>query len=242
MEQQEQQPQQKKSLFVYGVAVATFIFAVLAISFGTGFFSGKRGANDLLAYEPPHYAGSTSPEARAIAERNIDTLKSALRVNSQNLAAWLDLAIQYRAVGDTEGAMQIWQYLTEIFPNDTTAFFNLASAYHFEERDYEKSEQYYRRAIKIDPTSVSGYIGLHDLYRHSYKQESTAAIDVLREALGSVSAADAIQIYSLLAQYYESRGNISLAIENYQKLLKSAQALKNVDFEKYARAQLARLK
>ena len=47
-----------------------------------------------------------------------------LKKNLKDLETWLDLAIRYKQAGDLKGAIEIWKYLNEKFPQQSTSAFN----------------------------------------------------------------------------------------------------------------------
>ena len=96
---------------------------------------------------------------------------------------WYDLAVWYHTGSDYEGAREVWKFLTNSIPNDTTAYDNLGKLYHFTLKDYPKSEEYFLKSIQIAPYSPVPYLELFQLYAYSYKKDTNAAVDILIKAI-----------------------------------------------------------
>jgi len=48
-------------------------------------------------------------------------------------------------------------------------------------KDYPKAEQYYEQAVSIYPQDPNNYRALFELYVYHYKQNTTAATDILKK-------------------------------------------------------------
>ncbi|MEX0651951.1 MAG: hypothetical protein WD509_00545 [Candidatus Paceibacterota bacterium] len=156
-----------------------------------------------------------SPEAVTILEKNIATLKTQLQGDKDSFQAWSDLAVQYKIIDDFEGAREIWEYLRIAAKAETQPLINLGSLYHYELKEFEKSESAYQEAIKRDGTAVEAYTGLHELYRYSYKTSTTLAVDTLKE--GIIAVPRNTDIRMVLASYYEKLGKRDEAKTEYEK-------------------------
>lgn len=181
-------------------------------------------------------------DVRALLVASVEKLKSELRTDPNSVAAWLDLAIRYKTAGDFEGAVEIWEYLTVAYPTDPVPFHNLGEHYFHEVKDYPKAERYYRSAITIAPQFSINYLDLHDMYRYVYKEDSSAAEDILKEALTTISGSQSIDVLTALARYYESKGDIENARANYTLARDVAQKLGNKALVERLDAELKRLK
>src|SRR3989344_7203243 len=143
---------------------------------------------------------SMSKEVQKIIGGHIKTLSENIESNPLNISNWLDLALQYKAVDDVEGAREIWEYLTRAAPQQGISFYNLGYLYHISLKDYVKSEEYYDKAIAIEPNTELYYTGLHELYRYSYKQNTENAVLTLKEGMGHLPKS--INLALTLAGYY----------------------------------------
>lgn len=173
------------------------------------------------------YSSALSPEVRRILGENIAALRGALSKNALDFGSWMNLAIQYKTASDYEGAREIWEYVSQIYPEDAVALHNLGDIYHHFLNDFARAESYYKSAIARDGTQGVNYLALHDLYRYSYKQDTTAAVDILKKGVDRVSGNQAIDLYSTLGSYYQDKGDIANAIVYYTKARDGAQKAGN---------------
>lgn len=163
----------------------------------------------------------TIPERYPVSYRESMSAKiklatETLKADPTRTAVWLDLALYRKQIDDYEGAREIWEYLTRVLPGNSVAFANLGDLYHVYLKDYLRSENYYRTAIKLDPVEIGYYIALHDLYRYSYKKDTTLAADVLKEGLAH--SPKSVELLMFLGRYYRDSGDVS----NSRKYLSSA--------------------
>jgi len=145
----------------------------------------------------------------------IATLTSELKSDPSTLSHWLDLGIMRKAIGDYEAARDIWVYAGELRPASNIPFLNLGDLYHFFLKDFPKAESSFRIAIANNPAYIQGYTMLHELYKYSYKQETTAAVDALEEGLEI--APTNVNLLGALALYYSEKGDAENASLYYQK-------------------------
>lgn len=181
-------------------------------------------------------------EARGILKDKIAKLQTSLSKNYDDFAGWMNLAIQYKTAGDYDGAREIWEYESYLHPNESISLHNLGDFYHRHLKDYARAENYYKRAIDADPTQAISYLALHELYRYSYKQNTSAAVDILKTAIARVKGNQIIDLYSALGSYYEDKKDYSNAIIYYTKARDAAQKAGNTALVVQLDAQLASLK
>ncbi len=155
-----------------------------------------------------------SPEAGAVLEQNVAELKKTLSANPEVSDAWLDLAIYYKTANDLDGAIEIWKYLAEGKQNPI-AYYNLGNSAHFLLKEYASAERYYKKAAELSPSVSINYIGLHELYRYSYKQNTTAAADVLNGAMDKVDIRGQVDLLITLGGYYKEKGDKVKALDAY---------------------------
>ncbi len=152
------------------------------------------------------FSDSMPEDARKIILSNIATLITQLKEDSSSFKNWLDLATHYKIIEDYEGARDIWEFINETSPRNSVSFSNLGDLYHYNLKDFSKSEKNFKEAIERN-LSVQSYIGLHELYKYSYKQDTTLAVDILVE--GMLKNPTSIDLIITLANYYKERGNIA---------------------------------
>ena len=218
------------------------------MTFREGSFVPEFSLDALTSSNPPSldrelvYPDTLPEEVRQIVAQNIATLKGIIEGNPAAVSAWLDLAIQYKTIEDYDGAIQIWKYLAAKYPSDTAVLYNLGNTYHFFLKDYRNSERYYKKAIARSPLLAMNYVGLHELYRYSYKQDTTAAADILMTALEQVKGDERIDIYLQLGSYYKEKGDTTNAIAYYTQARDVAVKLGNVVLIKQIDTELLTLK
>ena len=167
------------------------------------------------------FPDSLSEDARVIIANNIATLINKLEKEENSFGGWFDLAAQYKIIEDYESTRDIWEFLGESFTGNNTVFSNLGNLYHYDLKDFPKSEESFRKAIENDKSNIQSYIGLHELYKYSYKQETSLVIDILIEGIEDNPIN--IDLMITLANYYKERGNMSKGDQtNAQKYYEQA--------------------
>lgn len=151
------------------------------------------------------FSASIPEDARMIMRASAAEIIGRLKNDVTRGSDWLDLALLYHAANDYIGARDVWEFLKKVDPNNFVVVENLAKLYHFNLPNYPKSEGLFREAMALDPSSFSPYDGLFELYRYSYKTETSAAVDILKESL--VMFPEETRIYLMIGQYYRDKGN-----------------------------------
>jgi pentatricopeptide repeat protein len=72
------------------------------------------------------------------------------------------LARVYLNLGEPERAIEIWRRMTDIFPNDYRAYYQLGISY-FERSDYEQAEHYLSRAVALNAQLSQAVLKLEQL-------------------------------------------------------------------------------
>jgi hypothetical protein len=130
---------------------------------------------------------STMPsDVGALYTKKIQDTRSQIRtdkvgIDQYNL--WLALGALYQDIGDYQGAQQAFQYVSEISPKNVVSFNNLGILYQYYLKDYPKAESSFMTALHNDPHYILTYSNLFDLYRLSYKTNTTAAADIVKLGL-----------------------------------------------------------
>jgi tetratricopeptide (TPR) repeat protein len=122
--------------------------------------------------------------------------------------------------GDYKGAEADWLAAKEKSPANLVPYNNLGNLYHYYLKDFPKAEQNLLKVIELDPSYISGYRNLLDLYRYSYQQNTTKAVDILQKGLKENPKN--IDLYVLLANYYQEKGDMKNARLNYNLALEEA--------------------
>lgn len=149
----------------------------------------------------PETAASLSAQQKNKVSADIHAYAKMVQDTPEYIAAWLQLAIVKKGIGDYVGARDIWVYVTLLRPHEATAFLNLGDLSTNYLKDYPKAEANYRAAIQADPKVVMGYLGLSDLYIYFYTEKGTQAEAVLKE--GIAANPNDVNLQKALARLYE---------------------------------------
>lgn len=109
---------------------------------------------------------------------------TAIRKNSRDIGAWLNLGIYRKIGGDFTGARDVWTYVTKIIPTNDVAFGNLADLYDHFLKDPILAETNYRTAIKLAPANIGYYQSLADFYRYTLRDDIKARA-ILRQGISA---------------------------------------------------------
>lgn len=188
------------------------------------------------------YSPDLSAEVKQILAQKVATLRSSLSNNPDDPGSWRNLAIQYKTAGDYEGAKEVWEYMSALYPRDSIPRHNLGDLYYNFLKDYAKAEVYFKSAIDAEPAKAMNYLSLHELYRDAYKQDTTLAVDILKTGISRVSGNQTIDLYSALGSYYQDKNDTANAIIYYTKAREGAQAAGNTALVSQLDAVIAELK
>lgn len=240
----------QKILLLLGV-----IALLVALIIGIVYLSPKEDISvdySLTTVQDGTYTGTLPSRTREIQfpETTDDAVRTALRTKvAEDQArltrvpydgnAWMDLALRYHSAGDYEGAREVWEFIVSVPPPNVTALGNLGRLHHFELKQYEKAEQYFFAAIEANPARPEAYYELFDLYRYSYKTETTAAVDILKKA--SEFFPDDPGIPAGIAIFYRDTGRSALARTYFEKAVVLARSSGNLELVQSFNAELSNL-
>lgn len=157
------------------------------------------------------------PETETMARAKISELSKELAAEPGLFGSWLELASYRKLIGDGIGSEEIWSFMTKQWPESETPYINLGNFYHYQMREFAKSEVTFRKAISLTPNSIPSYIGLYELYSLSYIEKAGLADDTLLEGLKNNPKN--ILLLSTLAEYYTGQGDNVSAKKYYQEAL-----------------------
>lgn len=177
---------------------------------------------------PINFPADFPESGKELFNTNIAKIRAEIENSpSSNTAAWFDLAIYYRMVGDHAGAVEIWEYISALNPSNGVSIHNLGEYYFHTAKDYPKAEKYYLRSIAVAPELVSNYTDLFDMYVYVYKQDTSAAEDILKQGIAIIPSPGNIDLMIKLGEYYANKGDKGNARTWYIDARTAAQALKN---------------
>lgn len=242
-------PTQKIVLFV--AALVIIVAAVLGVVY---YSPGAPAAVDypLSAVQEGTYEGvvpsldrevqflpTTDEAVRAALRAKVEEDQAKLKQVPYDGNTWMDLALRYHSAGDYQGAKEVWEFVLAAGPINVTALGNLGRLHHFELKEYEKAEQYFNQAIEANPERSEAYYELFDLYRYSYKKDTTAAVDILKKAQPIFP--DDYGIPAGLGVYYRERGQTALARAYFEDALSIARTQGDLSAVQSLGSELANL-
>jgi tetratricopeptide (TPR) repeat protein len=189
---------------------------------------------------PVSYMSDIPKDFKVRVGQRIEELRAQLTKDPKDFNGWLDLALQYKAAGDLTAAEVVWLFLTDAAPSQSISAHNLGTLYHLELKNYEKAERYFSEAVRREPKQVVNYLSFHELYRYSYKQDTSRAEDVLLEGIKETGNPD---LYLALGTYYrDTVQNRKKAIEYYLEARDALAELGNSEAVKGIEEEIRRLK
>ena len=91
--------------------------------------------------------------------------QAGIKQSPSDFGSWIELGILHKEAGDYQGAATDWNYVTQIYPSDPTAFADLGDLYATYLNEPSQGIVDYKEAIKLDPThEVSFYENLAQIY------------------------------------------------------------------------------
>ena len=171
------------------------------------------------------YNNDLPEDAKILLREKITKLRNNLKENNDLFLDWLSLGVNYKIAGDYESARDAWEYASVIRPSSSVSFSNLGDLYHYYLKDFPKAEKNFLQAIENDKQKTDVYIALHELYKYSYKQNTTLVTDVLFEGLKEEPKNTNLLI--ILAAYFKEIEDIANAKKYYTQARDEAQKLEN---------------
>lgn len=156
------------------------------------------------------YKSGLDASFKANIATQIDDARKRLAEDSNRYGDWVMLGTFYKNAGDLDKAIKAWEYASALIPNEGTPLNNIGNLYVYEKQEYAKGEEYYKKAVAAEPTFALAYRSLFELYTMtSYKANTTAAIDILKEGLGKNPAS--LDLFLMLGNYYKGKGDTDSA-------------------------------
>ncbi len=137
-------------------------------------------------YDRPVTYPATMPQSiRSDLANKIAASITAINQNSNDFNDYYDLGIDYKALGDYEGARLLWEYGAKIRPDDFLPRLALGGLYGYFLRDQLKAEFYYKDAIAKDPKQPFSYFQFASYYLDII-QDKTKALAVVNQGLAAI--------------------------------------------------------
>ena len=172
---------------------------------------------------------------------NIEKLTAILEGDPTHFNAWLDLALQYKVAGDYRAAERVWSYLVDAAPQSGLSSHNLGTLNHLTFKEFEKAEQNFKLAIEREPLQGAYYLSFHELYRYSYKTDTTLAADILKEGL-KLTPENTDLLLALAVYYRDDKKDKKMARESYTQARDAVQKTGNMDLVRAIETDILKLK
>lgn len=142
------------------------------------------------------FATSVSAEQRATLNKRLAIKQGDITKDTNDFYSWIELGNLHLQAGDTNRARIIWEFVSKRWPDNATSFNNLGDLYMNFTHDYPAAEANYLKQIANKPDDVNAYRMLFALYSGLYKQNTTAAEDILKKAIAANP--NAVELQTLL--------------------------------------------
>jgi tetratricopeptide (TPR) repeat protein len=151
----------------------------------------------------------------------VENTREKLAQNPEDTEALIDLARAKYDLADFEGAVVVYKLALETRPTDTLILNNLGDTYGIL-KQYENSAEMYLKIIEVNPRWVNSYRELKTIYKFHLTEKYPEIENVLLKGIEKIQEIDsfgAIDLYTMLANYYQDTENNEKAIEWYEKAL-----------------------
>jgi tetratricopeptide (TPR) repeat protein len=188
-----------------------------------------------------HFGDSIPGNVRTLLSNQYAEATGRLKGDLTRVDDWLDLGVIYHSANDYEGARDVWLFLARVIapPESSVAYDNLGKLYKFDLQDFPKSEGYFKQSMLADPSSITPYIELFELYRGSYKSGTSAAADILIAASKKFPKNPDPAV--LLGEYYRDQKDFAKARTYFEKGKALASAAGDTNRVKAIQGEIDRL-
>lgn len=130
--------------------------------------------------KPIKFGNDLGAEFERLMTDTINKNRDILRSEPRDFRAWIELAANYKIIGDFKSAEEAWYYAHLMIPDNAVVLGNLANLYAYSIQDIAKAEEYYQKALAV----AGGF-------EYLYFQASEFYINILKDR------AKAIQVVEL---------------------------------------------
>ncbi|MFH1099237.1 MAG: hypothetical protein V1723_04975 [Candidatus Uhrbacteria bacterium] len=164
---------------------------------------------------PPYAANLDESKVKEL-QAKIATQEAAIRQNSQDFNAHVELALAKAELGDRDGAAEVYRMMNQRFPGNYLSYQNLGVLYE-EVGKYEMAAEQYLIAIQNAPRIPHEYRYLVNLYTYKLPERASDIPRVLLKGL--VENPNSTDLMAMMAVYYRDHGQPEEAIHWYEQLL-----------------------
>ena len=171
-----------------------------------------------IADEPLRVRADLSPAALASAKDNLAKTVKMIKENYDYDVPWLDLGNYRKLVGDYDGAISAWKFLSRLRPKNYVAPHNIGDLYAFTLKDYARGEEFLLKSVELSPGNVFGYLSLATLYGESSFGKTEQVEKILLRGVEAVPEDPVLK--AVLAGHYCDSGDRTKAILYFEEALK----------------------
>lgn len=113
---------------------------------------------------------------------DIQDVIQKLKENYDDMQLWLQLGLLRKLLGDYDGAIEAWQFVNLIRPNNFVSFGNLGDIYTLYLKDSGKAEENYLKALENGPEQTYLYQKVYEFYRYAMKDDIKAK-EILKKGI-----------------------------------------------------------
>ena len=106
---------------------------------------------------PLLFPKSFDAKAREMATKEIAILEASVTKDPKDLNSWLSLALYRKMLDDFTGALDIWDYTSQLQPGSSLSFLNMGTVYAYHLNDNVKGEAYFKEAMERGQMEVNVY-------------------------------------------------------------------------------------
>ncbi len=160
-----------------------------------------------------------SDQVKQMALQKIKDSTDMLRANYNYANPWYDLGAYRKLIGDYDGAIADWTFVTKIRPNDYVALHDLGDIYAFL-KEYPKAESFYLASIDKNAQNIDAYVEVASIYQYNDTANSDLIVPLLLRGIAANPNDPRLEI--VLGEYDKSIGNITDAKTYLSAALKLA--------------------
>ena len=144
-----------------------------------------------------------------------EAFKNAIAIDSKNLTARLGLGKTYSMLTRNDLAVEQYLKAADLKPNDIDILFKIALEYWYHQ-NFEKSREYYKKVLKIDPEHIQTHLNLISVYENLGKwKKAIREIEISRKLGEEKNDSQAISIAERKKKFIIGRMNFTE--EDYQR-------------------------
>ena len=186
--------------------------------------------------KPLVFSASITPAVKTVLQSQFTTTVAGLNKDKYDFNMWVNLGSVRHMAGDEQGAKEIWEYVSLVWPSNAASFNSLGDLYANFLKDYAKAESNYLIAIKNKPADTNPYKNLFTLYYNAGYNKNKAE-GILKQGIAAVPKAVDMQV--LLARYYRDNGRTVEAKAEYSLAISNAQSQGQTDLATTLQTELS---